>query len=417
MYIELVCVGHELLYGKLNTHIAYIGEHLSGIGLQLSSAKTIPDDLEEMTTTFKDAFSKADITIITGGLGPTFDDLTREAAAKALNKKLIRNEELLKKLEQYMVSRGYKFSLKGNEKQAYLIDGAKAIENKFGTAPGQFLEHNNRLIVILPGPPKEMHAMFESFLVPLLKNKYSGIIAKSKTIHVFGLGESRVNEIIKPIIETERKLEAGSVSFTILAHISGVNIKTTVTGTDSMLVDEILHSIKAEFYRVLKDHIYGEDSQTLESIVGDMLIKHKKTLSVAESCTGGLIANRLTNIPGSSLFFQGGIISYSNHSKIEILKVNSETIDNNGAVSEATAMEMAKGTQALTKSDYAIAISGIAGPSGGTPEKPVGMVCFALVTPKKSKTETVHFIGSRLEIKERSTNHILNLLRLELQNH
>jgi len=173
MYIELVCVGHELLYGKLNTHIAYIGEHLSGIGLQLSSAKTIPDDLEEMTTTFKDAFSKADITIITGGLGPTFDDLTREAAAKALNKKLIRNEELLKKLEQYMVSRGYKFSLKGNEKQAYLIDGAKAIENKFGTAPGQFLEHNNRLIVILPGPPKEMHAMFESFLVPLLKNKYS----------------------------------------------------------------------------------------------------------------------------------------------------------------------------------------------------------------------------------------------------
>ncbi|MBU2613969.1 MAG: competence/damage-inducible protein A [Elusimicrobia bacterium] len=417
MRIELICVGHELLYGKLNTHIAYIGEHLSDIGLQLNSARTIPDDLEEMTATFKDAFVKADITIITGGLGPTFDDLTREAAAKALNKKLIRNEELLKKLEQYMTSRGYKFSLKGNENQAYLIEGAKTIENKFGTAPGQFLEHNNKLIVILPGPPKEMHTMFESFLAPLLKNKYCGIIAKSKTIHIFGLGESKVNEIIKPIIETERKLEDGSVSFTILAHLSGVNIKTTVTGTDSMLVDEIMHSIKAEFYRVLKDYIYGEDAQTLESIVGDLLIKHKSTLSVAESCTGGLIANRLTNIPGSSLFFQGGIVSYSNHSKIEILKVNPEVIDKNGAVSEPTALEMAKGAKALTKSDYAVAISGIAGPSGGTPEKPVGTVCFALVTPKKNKTETVHFIGTRLEIKERSANHVFNILRLELQAH
>jgi len=259
-----------------------------------------------------------------------------------------------------------------------------------------------------------MHAMFESFVLPLLKDKYSTIISKSKTLHVFGFGESKVNEIINPVIETERKLESGSVSFTILAHLNGISIKTTITGEDELIIDELLHSIKAEFYKLLGNSIYGEDSQTLESVVGGLLIRHKKTLSLAESCTGGLLANKITNIPGSSLFFQGGIVSYSNHSKIEILKVNPGTIEKHGAVSEETALEMANGANKLTGSDFAAALSGIAGPSGGTPEKPVGTVSFAVTGLKKPKTETMHFSGTRVEIKERSANHLLNMLRIEL---
>ncbi|OGS21334.1 MAG: hypothetical protein A2252_08825 [Elusimicrobia bacterium RIFOXYA2_FULL_39_19] len=414
MRTELLCIGTELLYGKINTHIAYIGSHLSSIGLPLTSAITVSDELDEMKNVFKESIDRSDIIFITGGIGPTFDDLTREATAFALNKKLVFSAEILEQINNFFKTRNVKISPKGNERQAYLIENAVPIFNKIGTAPGQIIEHKEKLIIILPGPPTEMHAMFEESVLSLLKKKYVHAITRSKTLHIYGLSESKVNEMILPIVETERRLEGGSVSFTILAHLQIVDIKITATGTNELIIDELIHNIKAEFYQLLKKNIFSEDHKTLEGVTAELFMKKKKTLSTAESCTGGLISNRITNLAGSSLFFKGGVVAYSNDLKTGILKVKQKTLNDFGAVSEQTVLEMAEGIKTISESDYAVAVSGITGPAGGSKEKPIGTVCFGLITPKGNKLFTEHFYGSRTEIKEKAANFIFNLIRLEL---
>ncbi|MFN3966846.1 MAG: competence/damage-inducible protein A [Endomicrobiia bacterium] len=418
MHIEIIGVGTELLLDKVNTNILYIGEKLNSIGLEINRGITVPDNLKEMIDVFSESFNRSDIVIITGGLGPTFDDLTREAVSKVLNKKLKFNKEIMQSIARHFAERDLEMP-KGNERQAYIIDGAEYILNKIGTAPGQIIKQKKQkkeiLIFLLPGPLRELQPMFESKVLPYIKEKFEQKIVKTKTIHVFGLPESKVNEIILPIVETERKIEGGSVDFTILCHPTMViDIKITVKGLDELLADETINNIKGEIYSVLKENIYGEDSQTLESVVGELLIKNKKTLSVAESCTGGLISNKITNIPGSSVYFLEGIVAYSNRAKIEILGVSEETINKFGAVSEETAIEMAKGVKKISGSDISCAVTGIAGPTGQTPSKPIGTVCFAIVTPLDEISKKVNFTGNRLEIKERSANFALDLLRRKL---
>jgi len=418
MRVEVITVGTELFSDKINTNIVYLGEKLKSIGVEISRAITVPDNLNEMLNVFQESFNRSDIVIITGGLGPTFDDLTREAVSKVLRKKLVFNKEIMHSIARHFTERNIEMP-KGNEKQAYIIDGAEYILNKVGTAPGQIIrqkvQKKEKFIFLLPGPPRELCPMFELNILPYLKEKFEKKITKTKTIHVFGLPESKVNELILPIVETERKIEGGYVDFTILCHQTMIiDIKITVTGTDEMLIDEMLNNIKKETYSVLKENIYGEDNQTLESVVGELLIKNKKTLSVAESCTGGLISNKITNIPGSSVYFLQGVVAYSNKAKVEILGVSEETIDKFGAVSEETAIEMARGIKKISHSDISCAVTGIAGPTGETPSKPVGTVCFAVVTNSDEISKKVNFTGNRLEIKERSANFALDLLRRKL---
>ncbi len=415
MHIEVIGVGTELLSDKVNTNIIYIGTKLNSIGLEINRAITVPDKLDQMLSAFSESFERSDIVIITGGLGPTFDDLTREAVSKVLKKKLNFNKEVMQSIARHFVERDIEMP-KGNEKQAYIIENAEYILNKIGTAPGQIIKHKKNqkelLIFLLPGPPRELQPMFESNVLPYLKEKFEKKITKTKTIHIFGLPESKVNEIIMPIVETERKIESGFVDFAILCHQTMIiDIKITVSGTDELLVNQMLNNIKGKIYSVLKENIYGEDTQTLESVLGELLIKNKKTLSVAESCTGGLISNKITNVSGSSVYFLQGIVAYSNKAKIEILGVSEETINKFGAVSEETAIEMARGIKKISGSDISCAVTGIAGPTGETPSKPIGTVCFAVITPVDQITKKVNFTGNRIEIKERSANYALDLLR------
>jgi nicotinamide-nucleotide amidase len=244
--------------------------------------------------------------------------------------------------------------------------------------------------------------------------RYEKGFLKSFTLHICGMGESLVDEKIRPIIETERKLESESVSFAILAHQMIIDVKANVQGNDEMILDETIHNLKLEFKEVLQENIYGEDKETLESVVGNLLAKNGRTLSVAESCTGGLLSHRITNIPGSSMYFKEGVVTYSNESKIKNLNVRRETIEGFGAVSEETALEMVRGIKRISDSDYAISITGIAGPSGGTKEKPVGLVYIGLSTPKADKVFNFNFSGGRIDIRQRSANFALDILRREL---
>jgi nicotinamide-nucleotide amidase len=419
MNTELICIGTELLEGKVNTNAAYIGEKLSSLGLGLDYIITVGDSPEKLEKAVENAVSRSAVVILTGGLGPTFDDLTREAVAKIAGKKLILSREALSTIAAMFDKRGIDMP-KNNERQAYLIDGAKMLPNPLGTAPGQLLtikkagkNLSDVRVFLLPGPPREMQAMFDSQVFPYLK-KYETLIRKSATLHICGLGESLVDEKIRDIIDAERKLDAGSVSFTILAHQMMVDIKTSVSGKDEMLVDEMLHNIKNEFYEALGDSIFGEGHATLESAVGSLLMKKKATFSAAESCTGGLLSQKLTSVPGSTAYYREGFITYSNDAKVRLLGVKKETLDSFGAVSEQTALEMALGAQKASGSDYALSITGIAGPTGETPGKPVGLVYIGLAWPGGARASRSEFPGSRSEIRERSANQALELLRRQL---
>ena len=420
MKTELICVGTELLEGKLNTNSSYIGEKMSALGLGLSYVTTVGDTEAEIESAVRSAVERSSLVLITGGLGPTFDDLTRESVAKATSKKLVLNREALSSIARMFVKRGIDMP-KNNERQAYLIEGAQLLENLHGTAPGQLLKVDKAsqkgkkdaaLIFLLPGPPREMQLMFDSFVMPQLK-KYETMIKKSFVLHLFGLGESAVDEKIRGIVEAERKLDSGFVSFTILAHQMIVDIKANICGKDEMLVDEMLHNIKNEFYEALGDNIYGTDRETLESVTGALLMKNKKTIAAAESCTGGLLSQKLTSVPGSSFYYKQGFITYSNESKVSRLGVKEETLNKYGAVSEEIALEMAQGAKKAAGTDFALSITGVAGPSGGTKEKPVGLVYIGISGPSIDRTVRSGSIwaGSRSDIRERAANLALDTLR------
>ena len=421
MKTELICIGTELLTGKLNTSSSFIGDRLSSLGLDLSFITTVGDSPAEMEEAFEKALKRSQAIIVTGGLGPTFDDITRETASKVLGKKLVVDESILEALKDFFKKRKVEMP-KTNERQAYILEGAKPLLNKNGTAPGQMVEmpvsekgkkDGLKVLFLLPGPPREMQPMFEESVFSYLK-KYELKIKRVLTLHICGLTESAVDEKIRSIVEGERELEKETVSFSILAHQSIVDLKVSVTGQNEMLVDEILHNLRKEFFDVLGDNIFGTDRESLEGVCGKLLVERKKTLSVAESCTGGMISQRITSIPGSSIYFKEGVVTYSNEAKMKTLGVKDETLKAYGAVSENTALEMAIGIRKAAGTDYCLSVTGIAGPAGGTPDKPVGLVYICLCGPTIEKVYNYKLMGNRAEIRERATNTALDLLRRQL---
>lgn len=421
MKIALICTGSELLSGKVNTNAAYIGSRLSEMGLGLASIVDIADNKEDLTQELKRAFEKNSIIITTGGLGPTFDDITVETVAKCLGLEIYIDEKVLQQIKDLFEKRGIKSIPKVNERQANIIKGAKVLENRYGTAPGQMIHFQyvkegkslRKTIFLLPGPPREMQPMFEENVEPLLKSYFSGI-KKNEIIHVFGMPESEVEEIIKPVIEAVSFGGDNSVEFGILAHRAVIDIKFSVSGNDELLVDEAINNLKYEFENALKDNIFGYGKESLESIVGKLLIESKKTLSFAESCTGGLLSKKITDIAGSSAFFKGSIVSYANDIKESILKVNKETLENFGAVSQEAAKEMAECVLKLLNTDFSVAITGIAGPGGGSKEKPTGLVFIAIASKKDIKVYKYNFSGVRKDIRQRAANTALDLLRRKI---
>ena len=420
MNIELICVGTELLEGKLNTNNAHICEKLNGIGLRVNLEISVPDDRGKLKEVLESSLNRSDILITTGGLGPTFDDFTKDIMAQVLRKKLVFNREVMHRIAAHFVQRNLTMP-KNNESQAYVIDGAAVIPNNVGTAPGMIIEETRggekKIVILLPGPPMEMNPMMEEKVLPFLKHRFARRLIKTKVLHTCGMTESALYERIKDIVTTEKKMEGNELIFAMLAHLGIVDVKISGSGMDELLIDSMMNKAKKEIYDCIEDYIYGEDHDTLESVLGRLLAKKKLKFAIAESCTGGLVSNLITNVPGSSVYFKGGLVVYSDDVKIKILGVDGATIKKYGAVSGETAEEMASGVKRLYESDLGLAITGIAGPGGGSAKKPVGLVYMALARDNKVICNHCVFTGSRKEIKERVSAFALDMVRRTVCEH
>ncbi len=411
MRAEIVAVGSELLTPyKLDTNSLYLTEKLLEVGIKVAYKTVVGDNREDLYKAIKDASRRVPLIILTGGLGPTEDDITREVVANFLKKELILKEEIIEKIRRHFEVRGIKMP-DINIRQAFVIEGALVMENNVGTAPGLWIDEEKIKIALLPGPPRELKPMVENFLINELK-KYGSYNYYSRTMRIVGLTESETEERIEDIISGLK-----NPWINILAIPGQIEINILARGKNS--IEEAEDRVNEVFNKILerlKDYVFTLEKESLEEVVGKLLKERGETLSVAESCTGGLLSNRITNISGSSTYFERGVVTYSNNAKMEILGVKSETLKEHGAVSRETALEMVEGIKKLSKTDYGLAITGIAGPTGGSEEKPVGTVFIALSTPQKSEVFKYRFIGDREKIKWQSSQQALYHLWKHLKN-
>lgn len=407
---EVIAVGSELLLGQIvNTNAQIISRALQEIGIDVYYHVCVGDNHDRLMDVFKLSFSRSDIIIFTGGLGPTQDDLTKETVAAYLDLPLVLDEFSLNKIKSFFHQRGRSFT-ENNIKQALIPEGSKAILNKQGTAPGIFLEYKGKIIIMLPGPPFEMKPMLKDTVIPYLSRVGRKTIY-SRVMKFYGIGESSLEEELKDLIEKQ-----SNPTIAPLAKMGEVTIRLTAKADNKEKARKLIIPIEKEITRRVSNFLYGFDDDTVEEIVAKLLLKHNKTIALAESCTGGLMAHKLTNIPGISQHFDRGVVSYSNRSKHELLGVKEETLKNFGAVSEETAREMAIGIRARAGTDIGVSITGIAGPDGGTPEKPVGLVYIGYADTTLTKVEKHLFYGERLEIKLRSANSAFHLVRRMLKS-
>ena len=395
MNATYIATGSELLDFKLNRYTPLFSQKLSKIGIKLKYEITVRDNPDDLIKSINFAISNSDIIIICGGLGPTFDDHTRNVISKITGKKLIFSKEIEKIFHQR-----YGKLLKPNIlDQCMVIDGAKIIENKNGTAFGEIIEYNKKTIILLPGPQFEWEPMWGEIEKYLLKKIKNPII--TYRFKLADIKEVELENLLKPVIEKFK------FDFTILA---GANICEFIIRGEKKN-KKILEDIKEKIEKIVSNNLYGYDDDTLEKVIGEILLRKKKTLSTAESCTSGLLAHKITNIPGSSSYFKGGVNAYSNEIKEKILKVKSETLKKYGAVSKETAFEMSKNVKEIFETNLSISITGIAGPTGGTPEKPVGLVFFGITSENITQTHKRTFLNrDRSYIKEASANTAMFLL-------
>lgn len=408
MRAEIISTGTELLLGQIvDTNARFLAEKLAELGMDLFFQSTVGDNQARIAETLQHALDRADLVIMTGGLGPTSDDLSREAVAEAMNLELRLDENALEELKAFFHARGREMP-EMNIKQALFPAGARIIPNPRGTAPGFIVEQNDKMICVLPGPPREMMPMFVERIVPFLKGKAgnTGRHIVSRVFRLVGIGESSVEEAVKDMVENQSNPTIG-----FLAPGGEVLIRLTVKADSLEKAEAILAEPEKEIKERLGSYIYGTDADTLEKVVAQQLMEKGLTFATAESCTGGLIAKRLTEIPGISSSFLAGIVSYSNEAKMKLLGVSETTLAQFGAVSAETAVEMAAGARNVAGSDLAISVTGIAGPGGGTPEKPVGLVYIGFADQKAAKAYRYIFSGDREGIRLQTANTALNLVR------
>lgn len=403
----VICIGNEILLGHINnTNAQYISQYLTNIGIKTSLHVSIPDDHQTISSSIRKSLLDSDIVVLTGGLGPTVDDITLECISMALNKKLIFNKKVAEHIRSHFKKRKLKMP-KNNLRQALIPEGAKYILNNIGSAPGLIICVGKKVLIALPGVPFEMQDMIEKSVTPYLKKHFlPDLIIKSHVIKITGLAESVVNEKIEDILKI-----GGNVQMGIYPHPEEISVKITVTDKSANKVNSTINKIEKNIKSRLGYYIFGYDNEKLEQVIGKLLLKKKKTLSIAESCTGGLLADRITDIPGSTKYFQIGVVTYSNESKNKVLNIPIETIKEHGAVSRQVASLMAKNVRLLGRSDIGIGISGIAGPTGGTKKKPVGLVYISLSTKDKTLCKEFRFLGQRNIIKFKATQAALNMIR------
>lgn len=407
MKAEIITIGDEIIQGEiLDNNSAYIGDRLSGSGIEIAFKTSVGDDLKRIIEAIKLGLERADLVITTGGLGPTNDDLTKKAIVKAFKRNLVFHDDILKKVEEGFKKRGIKMP-KINQNQALLPQGAKALPNQYGSAPGIFIQEGKKLFFALPGVPLEMRTILEDEVLPFLNTKSVKKVTLQKILRTTGIVESAIYDRMESILKHKSPVKIG-----FLPSFSGVDIKLKISAETEELALKNISETEQRLREVLNEYIYGTDKQILEEIIGELLRNRRKTISVAESCSGGLIGVKFTNVSGSSDYFVNGMITYSNQAKIELLKIPEDIIDKYGAVSEQVAILMAEGVKKLSKSDYGLSATGIAGPTGGTEEKPAGLVYIGFAHENDSFAQKYIFGGDRKAIRERTAQAALNLVRL-----
>jgi nicotinamide-nucleotide amidase len=410
MNVEIINTGSELMLGRvLNTHQQFLCRRLADLGHVVTRQVAIADDGREIQNAVRESLARADFIVTTGGLGPTSDDITRELIAELLDKKLVQNSEVLAHIENYFAKRGRPRPAKTSV-ETFVPEGAEVFINKNGTAPGLAMKigDGKKWLVMLPGPPRELRPMFDEYVTPLLKREFADEIFVCRTLRSTGIGESRVQELVETDLQP---LVARGLGIGYCARPGSVDVRLTAIGVDAQ---KIVGAGEKIVQRILGAHIFGFDDDEIESVVVKLLAAQKKTLALAESCTGGNIAHRVTNISGASAVFLGGVVSYANEVKEKFVGVKKTTLEQFGAVSEATAREMATGARDKFGSDFAIAVTGIAGPTGGSAEKPVGTVFIALADAEKVEVKKFLNPWDRATFKEVTTVQALELLRVKL---
>jgi len=401
---EVICVGSEILFGDiLNTNTKYLSSRMTDLGISVYYQSVVGDYEKDLLDAIELAVNRSDIIILTGGLGPTSDDITKEMVSKHFNASLVMDEKSKDRLEGFFIKRGYTMT-ENNYKQALIPDIGKALDNNNGTAPGIYIAHQNKHIAILPGPPGEMQPMFEDMLVPILK-EHIHVYIYSKTLKLIGIGESEAASRIQHIIDRYK-----NPIIAPYAKLSEVHFKITGKGTSKAICKVLVENAEAEIREILGDYIYTDTSLNMPEIIINLLKEKHLTISLAESCTGGLLSKMLVDVPSVSEVYNEGIVVYSYEAKIKYLGVKKSTLDQFGAVSEQVALEMALGSKNNANSDVAISITGIAGPGGGTVEKPVGTVHIGIVFGSRQYHYKLELSGTREKIRENSAKKALTYL-------
>lgn len=406
MIASIITIGDELLIGQVvNTNAAYIAEALNKISVTVKNILTVGDTQEDILQAFIKQFSENDLIISTGGLGPTHDDITKKTICKFFNTELVKNEDVKANVERILALRNMKWTAAADE-QTYVPDGCKIIPNKHGTAPGMLFERDNKFFIALPGVPYEMKQMIDEFVLPLFSNFNNGRIILHRILRTTGIAEAFLSELIGDIDELTK---VASLAF--LPSPTGVSLRISATSDSYKNVREAIAEVENKIRSKANDYIYGTDDETIEQVLGKLLSERNLTIAVAESCTGGLIANRITNVPGSSKYFERGIVTYSNRSKTDLLGVPENLIIKHGAISEEVAKAMAAGIREISKTDIGISTTGIAGPTGATPDKPLGLVWIGYADSKNLIAKKFLFGDDRVRVKIRSSQAAMELIR------
>jgi nicotinamide-nucleotide amidase len=409
MRADILTIGDELLIGQVvNTNQAYIAEHLSALGITIGTMVTVGDDAEAILSAFAASWEHRDIVIVTGGLGPTHDDITKKAVCRFFRTDLVSNDDVRAHIASLLRGRSMRWTASAEE-QTLVPRSARILPNPKGTAPGLLFEDQEKFFIVLPGVPYEMEAIMHGSVIPLLRSRTKGELVVHRTLRTTGIAESALAERLGNI---EDIVQGASLAF--LPSPLGVRLRISATATDNAAATAMVVSAENRIRQRAEQYIYGVETEELEEVLGRLLTERKMTIAVAESCTGGLIADRLTNVPGSSVYLERGVVAYSNTAKTAVLGVPEALIRTHGAVSQEVAEAMAEGVRRSAGTDIGIATTGIAGPAGATTEKPLGLVWIGYSDARETIALKFNFGADRLRVKQRASQAALELIRRHL---
>ena len=410
MRAEIITVGTEILLGDiLNTNTHYLSNELANMGIDIYYQTTVGDNEERLLNQLNDSLKRSDLIILTGGLGPTQDDITKEVCAKYLNLQMELHKESWDKIVE-IYDKMKRIPTENNRKQAYFPVDSTILPNKYGTAPGCIMQKDNKTIIVMPGPPKEMQPMFDNYVKPFLL-KDNSYVLKSKVLRIIGVGESKIENDLLDLIDKQT-----NPTIATYAKDGECTVRITAKSKNIEEVEDLILPVYKEIKNRFKEKVYGEDETTIEDEVAKLLVNNNLKIAVAESCTGGMVSSALINYPGISSVFMEGCVTYSNEAKMMSLGVKEETLNTFGAVSEECAKEMAEGVSKRHNTNIGLSTTGIAGPEGGSDDKPVGLVYMGITINNKTIVKKYVFNGDRQQIRNRACKTLLNDLRLELLN-